>query len=154
MYLHQKDSPAASILLNDHFFIILGTYLFAIFLFKTPVLLITKHKHSHCHTQKHRHTQMMTAIGIAIFIDYYKVKPYPHCLHFMLVEIPSICESLLISINDTSIYLGAYARNVRVISDTSSVPQNPHPSQSFSPSESPYKIHLESVLSSLLVAAF
>lgn len=53
---------------------------------------------------------MMTASGIAIFIEYYKGKPVS-TLCFMIVEIPSICESLLISINDTSIYLGAYARN-------------------------------------------
>lgn len=45
----------------------------------------------------------------------------------MLVEIPPVCENLLISINGTSIYLGPYARNVKAIPGTLSVPQNPTP---------------------------
>lgn len=70
---------------------------------------------------------MMTASGIAIFFEYYKVKPVS-TLYFMIVEIPSICESLLISINDTSIYLGVYARNEsnfwRLLGPTEPPPQS------------------------------
>lgn len=131
MYLHQKDSPAASIPVTDHFFIILGTYLFAVFLFKPPVLLSTKHKQGHCHTQTHRHNSNDDGDWRCYFHQILQGNSlYPHYLCFMLVEIPPVCENLLISINGTSIYLGPYARNVKAIPGTLSVPQNPYPNQS------------------------
>lgn len=104
MYLHQKDSPAASILVSDHFFIILGTYLFAIFLFKLAVLLSRKHKHSHCHTQTHNGDGKWRCH----FHWKWQGKAYIHTVLRFLISHQFV--SLLISTNDTSIYLVAYAK--------------------------------------------
>ena len=131
MYLHQKDSPAASVLVSDHFSIILGTYLFAIFLLSpcAPLHKAQTQSLSHTDTQTHSNDDDDWHCHFHWILE---GKAYIHtvCILCWLKPLQFVRAYSSPLMNGTSIYLGADARNKRELPDTSSVPKNPCPKRS------------------------